>query len=34
VRREYPPLPDTLLELVALGGNVGWLKHWRDSQQA
>ena len=28
IRREYPPLPDGLLEIVALGGNSGWLKKW------
>jgi 3-isopropylmalate/(R)-2-methylmalate dehydratase small subunit len=28
IRREYPPLPDGLLEIVALGGNTGWLKKW------
>jgi hypothetical protein len=24
-RREYPPLADSLKEIVALGGNTGWL---------
>ena len=33
VRREYPPVPDTLLELIELGGNSGWLKQWWQSQQ-
>ncbi|MGH8616993.1 MAG: hypothetical protein ACREUW_04830 [Burkholderiales bacterium] len=28
IRREYPPVPDALLELVERGGNIGWLKHW------
>jgi 3-isopropylmalate/(R)-2-methylmalate dehydratase small subunit len=27
-RREYPPIPDGLLEIVALGGNTGWLRKW------
>jgi 3-isopropylmalate/(R)-2-methylmalate dehydratase small subunit len=30
--REYPPLPETLLELVRLGGNAGWLKNWWESR--
>jgi 3-isopropylmalate/(R)-2-methylmalate dehydratase small subunit len=33
IRREYPPLPAGLLELVALGGNTGWLGAWWQSQQ-
>ncbi|HYC45559.1 MAG TPA: hypothetical protein VED01_08725 [Burkholderiales bacterium] len=33
IRREYPPVPDGLLELIELGGNTGWLKQWRTSQQ-
>ena len=28
IRREYPPLPEALQEIVALGGNTGWLKQW------
>lgn len=28
VRKEYPPLPEPLQEIVALGGNQGWLKQW------
>ena len=32
IRKEYPPLPETLQELVALGGNAGWLKRWRQQQ--
>ncbi|MGZ8264016.1 MAG: hypothetical protein ACXW2I_07420 [Burkholderiales bacterium] len=28
IRREYPPIPDALQEIVALGGNAGWLKQW------
>ncbi len=32
VRREYPPIPDGLLEVVALGGNTGWLKKWWSNQ--
>ena len=34
IRREYPPIPDTLLEVVQLGGNAGWLKHWHETQGA
>jgi hypothetical protein len=26
-------VPDTLLELIELGGNTGWLKQWWRSQQ-
>ena len=33
IRREYPPVPDTLLELIELGGNAGWLKQWWQSQK-
>jgi 3-isopropylmalate/(R)-2-methylmalate dehydratase small subunit len=32
IRKEYPPLPDALQEIVALGGNAGWLKRWRQQQ--
>jgi 3-isopropylmalate/(R)-2-methylmalate dehydratase small subunit len=32
IRREYPPIPDSLLEMVQLGGNAGWLKHWHETQ--
>jgi 3-isopropylmalate/(R)-2-methylmalate dehydratase small subunit len=34
IRREYPPIPDALLETVELGGNTGWLKQWWAGQQA
>lgn len=33
IRKEYPPLPDALQEIVALGGNTGWLKRWWQQQQ-
>lgn len=33
ITREYPPIPDTLLEIVELGGNSGWLKRWWENQQ-
>ena len=33
IRREYPPLPENLLELVALGGNTGWLRHWAEERE-
>ncbi len=32
VTREYPPLPGALREIVAVGGNAGWLKQWREQQ--
>ena len=28
VRRRFSPVPETLRDIVTLGGNVGWLKHW------
>ncbi len=34
IRRDYPPLPESLRELVALGGNTGWLKRWWQQQSA
>ncbi len=33
IRKEYPPLPEALQEIVALGGNTGWLKRWWQQQQ-
>ena len=33
VRREYPPIPVSLQEIVALGGNAGWLERWWQEQQ-
>jgi 3-isopropylmalate/(R)-2-methylmalate dehydratase small subunit len=33
IRREYPPIPDSLQEIVALGGNAGWLRQWWDEQK-
>lgn len=32
ITREYPPLPDALREIVAVGGNGEWLKRWRQQQ--
>ncbi|MGE0557605.1 MAG: hypothetical protein AB7E73_05205 [Burkholderiales bacterium] len=29
IQREYPPIPDTLMEIVELGGNAGWLRQWQ-----
>ena len=34
VRGQFPPLPPLLQEIVALGGNTGWLKQWWRQQQA
>lgn len=34
IRKQYPPLPDALREIVALGGNTGWLKRWWQQQSA
>lgn len=31
--REYPPMPEALMEIVELGGNAGWLKRWWRQQQ-
>jgi 3-isopropylmalate/(R)-2-methylmalate dehydratase small subunit len=28
IRREYPPVPDSLQEIIELGGNAGWLRKW------
>jgi 3-isopropylmalate/(R)-2-methylmalate dehydratase small subunit len=28
VERHFPPLPEALREIVAVGGNVGWLADW------
>jgi 3-isopropylmalate/(R)-2-methylmalate dehydratase small subunit len=33
ITREFPPLPETLRELVRLGGNSGWLKDWWNKQK-
>ena len=33
ITREYPPLPDTLRDIVEVGGNTGWLKRWWAQQQ-
>jgi 3-isopropylmalate/(R)-2-methylmalate dehydratase small subunit len=32
IRREYPPVPDSLQEIVALGGNTGWLQRWWETR--
>lgn len=34
IRKEYPPLPDALQEIVAVGGNAGWLRNWWRARQA
>jgi 3-isopropylmalate/(R)-2-methylmalate dehydratase small subunit len=33
IRKEYPPLPDALQDIIAVGGNTGWLKRWWQEQQ-
>lgn len=33
IRKEYPPLPDILQEIVAVGGNAGWLKSWWEQKR-
>ena len=33
ISREYPPMPEALMEIVALGGNSGWLRRWWQQQQ-
>jgi len=33
ITREYPPMPDALMEIVELGGNAGWLKRWWQRQE-
>ena len=33
ITREYPPIPDTLQKIIAVGGNTGWLKEWWAEQQ-
>jgi len=33
VSREYPPMPEALMEIVELGGNAGWLRRWWQQQQ-
>jgi len=33
ISREYPPMPEALMEIVSLGGNSGWLKRWWQQQQ-
>jgi 3-isopropylmalate/(R)-2-methylmalate dehydratase small subunit len=33
ISREFPPVPDTLREVIELGGNAGWLRQWWRQQQ-
>ena len=33
ITREYPPMPEALQEVVALGGNRGWLQQWWASRR-
>lgn len=33
IRREtFPPVPEALRDLIALGGNRGWLKNWWENE--
>jgi 3-isopropylmalate/(R)-2-methylmalate dehydratase small subunit len=32
ISREYPPVPESLMEIIELGGNAGWLKRWWQQQ--
>jgi 3-isopropylmalate/(R)-2-methylmalate dehydratase small subunit len=34
IRREYPPVPDSLTEIIELGGNTGWLRQWHAERMA
>ena len=34
LERRFPPMPPELQEIVALGGNVGWLAQWWRQRQA
>ncbi|RPI41440.1 MAG: hypothetical protein EHM59_20160 [Betaproteobacteria bacterium] len=31
---QFPPMPAALREIVALGGNIGWLRQWWEKRQA
>ena len=33
IRENYDPIPDSLRELITLGGTQGWLKQWWEEQQ-
>jgi 3-isopropylmalate/(R)-2-methylmalate dehydratase small subunit len=33
ISREFPPVPEALQEIIALGGNTGWLKQWWADRQ-
>ena len=33
IRKEFPSLPEALQEIIALGGNTGWLKSWWAARQ-
>ena len=32
LERRFPPLPEALQEIVAVGGNIGWLEDWWSRQ--
>jgi len=34
ITREYPPLPESLREIVEVGGNAGWLRRWAQERRA
>jgi 3-isopropylmalate/(R)-2-methylmalate dehydratase small subunit len=33
LEKKFSPLPEALQEIVAVGGNVGWLREWWAKQQ-
>jgi len=33
IRREYPPVPEALQEIVELGGSSGWLRRWWEERK-
>ena len=33
IERQFRPLPEALREIVAVGGNVGWLRQWWEKER-
>jgi 3-isopropylmalate/(R)-2-methylmalate dehydratase small subunit len=33
ISREYPGIPESLQDIVRLGGNAGWLREWWSQRQ-